>query len=318
MKVKKYIILMTAVMSLSAMLAACGDSKKQNEGEATTGATTSTVATATQTPKVDHDVAGQASAEATASSTMDKATKAETNTKTYADMAKEATKSDQQAGQIGLNTTQEQLLSFADRYGLVRMPNHPIRRVSDPTGKHINIANYSDSVVNLYTEKPIHPNTDEFIHEAYTYFTEGVAPGETYKKWEETSNTERGLIKMLYLSREGLLILEEAMKTHDYSTPSVQNTLGFFKVASKFESMMPVAQTPTDISLYNMYDQQVKPEWKKLSDIKNPAANEKAFAAAYQKARNETNNLMGLLNIMVSTEMEKRLKAATDPQKTEK
>lgn len=49
-----------------------------------------------------------------------------------------------------------------------------------------------------------------------------------------------------------------------------------------------------------------------------PAANEKAFAAVYQKARDETNNLMGLLNIMVSTEMEKRLKAATDQQNTGK
>ncbi|WP_155765246.1 hypothetical protein [Paenibacillus polymyxa] len=44
--------------------------------------------------------------------------------------------------------------------------------------------------------------------------------------------------------------------------------------------------------------------------------NEKAFVAAYQKARDETNNLMDLLNIMVSTEMEKRLKAATEQQNT--
>ncbi|MGQ3480643.1 hypothetical protein [Paenibacillus sp. TY11] len=312
MKAKEYIILMTAVIGLTAMLTACGDSKKQSEGESTTGATTAT--TTTQTTKVDNT--RQASVDAAVSNTADKTTKG--NGKTYSDVAKEASKPEQPAGQIGLNTTQEQLLTFADRYGLVRVPDHPIRRVSDPTGKHINIANYSDSVVNLYTEEPIHPNTDEFIHEAYTYFTEGVAPGESYKKWEETSNTERGLVKILYLSREGLLILEDAMKTHDYSSPSVQNALGFFKVASEFESMLPVAQTPTDISLYNMYDQQVKPEWKKLSDIKNPATDEKAFAAAYQKARDETNNLMGLLNIMVSTEMEKRLKAATDQQNTGK
>ncbi|AHC18498.1 MULTISPECIES: hypothetical protein [Paenibacillus] len=313
MKAKAYIILLTAVISLAALLTACGDSKKQIEGESTTGAATATTTT-TQNAKVDN--AEQAGVDGVVSNTTDQATKG--NGKTYSDVAKEATKPDRPAGQIGLNTTQEQLLTFADRYGLVRVQDHPIRRVSDPTGKQVNIANYSDSVVNLYTEEPIHLNTDEFIHEAYNFFTEGVAPGESYKKWEETSNTERGLVKMLYLSREGLHILEEAMRTHDYSSPSVQNTLGFFKVASKFESMMPVAQTPTDISLYDMYDQRVKPEWKKLSDIKNPAANEKAFAAAYQKARDETNNLMGLLNIMVSTEMEKRLKAATDQQNTGK
>ncbi|WP_226001480.1 hypothetical protein [Paenibacillus sp. BJ-4] len=265
---------------------------------------------------MDLDATGQTSVDATASSTTDKAAKAET--KTYSDVAKEETKPEQQAGEMRLNTTQEQLLTFVDRYGLVRISDHPIRRVSDPTGKHINIANYSDSVVNLYTGEPIHLNTDEFIHEAYTYFTRGVAPGESYKKWEETSNTERGLVKILYLSKEGLLILQDAMKTHNYSDPTVQNALGFFKVASEFESMMPVAQTATDISLYDMYDQRVKPEWKKLSDIKNPATNEKAFAAAYQKARDETNNLMGLLNIMVSTQMEKRLRAATDQQNTGK
>ncbi len=312
MKAKAYIILLTAVISLAALLTACGDSKKQIEGESTTGAAT---ATTTQNTKADN--AEQAGVDGIVSNTTDQAAKS--NGKTYSDVAKEATKPEQPAGQIGLNTMQEQLLTFADRYGLVRVPDHPIRRVSDPTRKQVNIANYSDSVVNLYTEEPIHLNTDEFIHEAYTFFfTEGVAPGETYKKWEETSNTERGLVKMLYLSREGLHILEKAMKTHDYSSPSVQNALGFFKVASEFESVLPVAQTPTDISLYNMYDQRVKPEWKKLSDLKNPAANEKVFTAAYRKARDETNNLMGLLNIMVSTEMEKRLKAATDQQNTGK
>ncbi|MGW8957400.1 hypothetical protein [Paenibacillus sp. NPDC055715] len=88
MKAKKYIILMTAVMSLTAMLAACGDLQKQSEGKVTTGATTatSTTATATQATKMDLDATGQTSVDATASITTDNAAKGEA--KTYSDVAK--------------------------------------------------------------------------------------------------------------------------------------------------------------------------------------------------------------------------------------
>lgn len=106
MKAKAYIILFTAVISLTAMLTACGDSKKQSEGESTTGAVT---ATTTQNAKADN--AEQTSVDGVVSNTTDQATKS--NGETYSDVAKEATKPEQPAGQIGLNTTQEQLLTFA-------------------------------------------------------------------------------------------------------------------------------------------------------------------------------------------------------------
>jgi hypothetical protein len=86
-------------------------------------------------------------------------------------------------------------------------------------------------VVNLYTGEPIYLNTDEFIHEAYTYFTEGVAPGESYKNGRKPLTRKEGLPKFFICREKGFSFLQDAMKTHNYSDPTVQNALGFFKVA---------------------------------------------------------------------------------------
>ncbi|MET3208689.1 UNVERIFIED_CONTAM: hypothetical protein ABIC26_001628 [Paenibacillus sp. PvR008] len=64
------------------------------------------------------------------------------------------------------------------------------------------------------------------------------------KKWEETSNTEIGLCQNSLFVVRRASHFASSMKTHNYSDPTVQNALGFFKVASEFESMMPVSKYP--------------------------------------------------------------------------
>lgn len=209
--------------------------------------------------------------------------------------------------QIGLETSQEELGSYVDEHGFIRIKEHPIRRVKVQDTGNITVANFGDSVVNVETEEAIHPNSDQYIQDAYTFFTTGLAPEETYKTWNETSNTERALVKVLFLSREGLLILEEAQRTNDFTSESARNSLRFFQEASSIDSWLPSGITSSDTIMFTKYDTLTKPAWAKLAAIQDPTAQPEAFAAAYQEARAETNNIMALLNIFLSPNAQERL-----------
>lgn len=211
------------------------------------------------------------------------------------------------SGQIGLETSQEELGSYVDEHGFIRIKEHPIRRVKVQDTGNITVANFGDSVVNVETEEAIHPNSDQYIQDAYTFFTTGLAPEETYKTWNETSNTERALVKVLFLSREGLLILEEAQRTNDFTSESARNSLRFFQEASSIDSWLPSGITSSDTIMFTKYDTLTKPAWAKLAAIQDPTAQPEAFAAAYQEARAETNNIMALLNIFLSPNAQERL-----------
>lgn len=211
------------------------------------------------------------------------------------------------SGQLGLETSQEELSSYVDGHGFIRIKEHPIRRVKVQDTGNITVANFGDSVVNVETEEPIHPNSDQYIQDAYTFFTTGLAPEETYKTWSEASNTERALVKVLFLSREGLLILEEAQRTNDFTSESARNSLRFFQEASSMDSWLPSGITSSDTIMFTKYDTLTKPAWAKLAAIQDPTAQPEAFAAAYQEARAETNNIMGLLNIFLSPNAQERL-----------
>ncbi|WJH31181.1 hypothetical protein N6H13_11835 [Paenibacillus sp. CC-CFT742] len=113
------------------------------------------------------------------------------------------------------------------------------------------------------------------------------------------------MVKTLFISREGLLITEDAMNNKDYSSQSFQDSMDFFRVTAKFESMAPVAQHPYDITLSELYDKARK-SWGELASM-DPKQDEAAFAEKYQTARTDANNAMGLLNILLSTNEEERM-----------
>ena len=69
--------------------------------------------------------------------------------------------------------------------------------------------------------------------------------------------------------------------------------------------MAPVAQHTYDITLTKLYDK-ARASWAKLAAI-DPEQDEAAFAENYTEARTEANNVMGLLNILLSTNEEERL-----------
>lgn len=196
---------------------------------------------------------------------------------------------------------------YADKLGYIRIPldDHPVRRVSEEGSKNINVANYSDTVVDMNAEVPIHANTQRLIDDAFPFFTTVQAPDVTYITWDEATNLERAMVKTLFISREGLLITEDAMNNKDYSSQSFQDSMDFFRVTAKFESMAPVAQHPYDITLSELYDKARK-SWGELASM-DPEQDEAAFAEKYQTARTDANNAMGLLNILLSTNEEERM-----------
>lgn len=227
MKWTQPIRMFTLIFSLAAVLSACGGGAKE---------------AASQEP------AQEAGAELTADSTQTSG----------ADPAAEESESNaSEPASAGTESTLKELQEeYADKLGYIRIPldDHPVRRVSEEGSKNINVANYSDTVVDINAEVPIHANTQRLIDDAFPFFTTVQAPDVTYITWDEATNLERAMVKTLFISREGLLITEDAMNNKDYSSQSFQDSMDFFRVTAKFESMAPVAQHPYDITLSELYD----------------------------------------------------------------
>lgn len=212
-------------------------------------------------------------------------------------------------GKIGKDSTLEELKKqYADKLGYIRIPlnDYPVRRVSEEGSKNINVANYSDAVVDMNAGVPIHSDSQRLIDDAFPFFTTVQAPDESYVTWEEATNLERAMVKTLFIAREGLLITEDAMKNKDYNSTSFQDSMDFFRVTAKFESMAPVAQHPRDITLSTLYDK-ARTSWGKLAAM-DPEQDEAAFAEMYKTTRTDANNAMGLLNVLLSTNEEERVK----------
>ncbi|OAX50823.1 hypothetical protein [Paenibacillus sp. AD87] len=283
----------TAIFSLVAVLTACGGGAK----EATTKEPTQdagTVATATNSSDT---------------STTDSSA-ADTNAEDFADTpsTSDTTGASSEEGKIGVDSTLEELKQqYADKLGYIRVPlnDHPVRRVSEEGSKNINIANYSDAVVIMNTGIPIHSDSQRLIDDAFPFFTTVQAPEVSYVSWEEATNLERAMVKTLFISRQALLLTEDAMKNKDYTSQSFTDSMEFFKNAAEFDSMAPVAQHTYDITLTKLYDK-ARESWAKLAAI-DPEQDEAAFAEKYTEARTEANNVMGLLNILLSTNEEERL-----------
>ncbi|WP_339239952.1 hypothetical protein MKX40_05130 [Paenibacillus sp. FSL R5-0517] len=268
----------TVMFSVAAILTACGGGAKETSSE-----TSSSNAAVTET------VAN--------GSTAGKETGSD---------AKETSSTDD--GKIGKDSTLEELKQqYSDQLGYIRIPlnDHPVRRVSENDSKNINVANYSDAVVDMNAEVPIHSDSQRLIDDAFPYFTTVQAPDESYVTWEEATNLERAMVKTLFIAREGLLITDDAMKNKDYSSTSFQDSMDFFRVTAKFESMAPVAQHPRDITLSTLYDK-ARTSWGKLAEM-DPEQDEAAFAEMYKTARSDANNAMGLLNVLLSTNEEERV-----------
>ncbi|WP_315794657.1 hypothetical protein [Paenibacillus sp. BIC5C1] len=283
----------TAIFSLVAVLTACGGGAK----EATTKEPTQDAGTvATATNSSDTSTADSSAADTNAEDSADTSS------------ASGAAGSSSEDGKIGLDSTLEQLKQeYADKLGYIRVPlnDHPVRRVSEEGSKNINIANYSDAVVNMNTGIPIHSDSQRLIDDAFPFFTTVQAPEVSYVSWEEATNLERAMVKTLFISRQALLLTEDAMKNKDYTSQSFTDSMEFFKNAAEFDSMAPVAQHTYDITLTKLYDK-ARDVWGKLAAI-DPKQDEAAFAEKYTEARTEANNVMGLLNILLSANEEERL-----------
>ncbi|WP_405155396.1 hypothetical protein [Paenibacillus sp. FSL K6-0108] len=283
----------TAIFSLAAILTACGGGAKEvtTKESSQDAGTVVTATNSSDTSMTDTSAAGK-KAEDTA------------ETSSISDTAGSAS----EEGKIGLDSTLEELKQkYADKLGYIRVPlnDHPVRRVSEEGSKNINIANYSDAVVNMNTGIPIHSDSQRLIDDAFPFFTTVQAPEVSYVSWEEATNLERAMVKTLFISRQALLLTEDAMKNKDYTSQTFTDSMEFFKNAAEFDSMAPVAQHQYDITLTKLYDK-ARDVWGKLAAI-DPVQDEAAFAEMYKAARTEANNTMGLLNILLSTNEEERL-----------
>lgn len=147
----------TAIFSLAAILTACGGGAKEvtTKESSQDAGTVVTATNSSDTSMTDTSAAGK-KAEDTA------------ETSSISDTAGSAS----EEGKIGLDSTLEELKQkYADKLGYIRVPlnDHPVRRVSEEGSKNINIANYSDAVVNMNTGIPIHSDSQRLIDDAFPF-----------------------------------------------------------------------------------------------------------------------------------------------------
>ncbi|WP_458125465.1 hypothetical protein [Paenibacillus sp. Z3-2] len=281
----------TVMFSLAVILTACGGGAKEASSPESASGTegTSSETSSPNTTVTETAASGSNGSEQTGSAT------------------EESSSADD--GKIGKDSTLEELKQkYADKLGYIRIPltDQPVRRVSEEGSKNINVANYSDAVVDMNAGVPIHSDSQRLIDDAFPFFTTVQAPDESYVTWEEATNLERAMVKTLFIAREGLLITEDAMKNKDYSSTSFQDSKDFFSITAKFESMAPVAQHPYDITLTTLYDK-ARTSWGKLAEM-DPEQDEAAYAEMYKTTRTDANNAMGLLNVLLSTNEKERIK----------
>ncbi|MEH6848903.1 hypothetical protein [Bacillus pseudomycoides] len=210
-------------------------------------------------------------------------------------------------GQIGVQTTVEELRQHIDKRGYILYTDHPIRRVTSENGRVTDISNYGDSVVNIRTEEPLENLSSDLVKEGYAFMTVKENPSFQYQSWDEITNLERALVKAVYASVPALRVLETPARKGDFSnTAEITAALTYLRKGGEFDCMAPVAQGEVDQGLFQKNDK-VKKSWSKLANIENPKENKTAFSQAYEEARQETNNMIGLLNILLSKNYKERL-----------
>lgn len=209
-------------------------------------------------------------------------------------------------GQIGIATTVEELKQHIDKRGYILYTDHPIRRVTSEDGRRTDISNYGDLIVNVHTGEPLENAPTDLIKEGFTFMTRGQDPSFQYKSWDEISNLERALVKAVYVSVRSLRVLEAPARQGDFSNDEITGALAYLRKGGESDYMAPVAQSETDSGLYAKYEM-MKKSWRELANIEKPKENKVAFSEAYEKARQETNNMIGVLNILLSKNYKERL-----------
>ncbi|MBY0598504.1 hypothetical protein [Bacillus bingmayongensis] len=209
-------------------------------------------------------------------------------------------------GQIGIQTTVEELKQYIDKRGYILYTDHPIRRVTSEDGRTTDISNYGDLIVNARTGEPLENAPSDLIKDGFAFMTVGQDPSFQYKSWDEISNLERALVKAVYVSIRALRVLEAPARQGDFSNDEITGALAYLRKGGEFDYMAPAAQSETDSGLYEKYEI-MKKSWRELANIEKPEENKVAFSEAYEKARQETNNMIGVLNILLSKNYEERL-----------
>lgn len=209
-------------------------------------------------------------------------------------------------GQIGIATTVEELKQHTDKRGYIFYEDHPIRRITGEEGRTTNIMNYGDSILNVRTEEPLENAPSDLVNEGFKFMTVGQNSSFQYKSWDEATNLERALVKAVYVSVQAFRVLEVPARKGDFSNKEIAGALTYLRKGGEFDYMAPVAQSETDLGLYQK-NEMLKKTWNQLASIEKPEKNKEAFSEAYEKARQETNNMIGVLNILLSKNAQERL-----------
>lgn len=209
-------------------------------------------------------------------------------------------------GKIGVETTVEELKQHVDKHGYIFYADHPIRRITDEEGWTTNIMNYGDKVLNIRTGESLENAPANVVKEGFTFITVGQNPSIQYKSWDEATYLERALVKAVYMSVQAFRVLEVPARKGDFSDAEITEALAYLRKGGDFDYQAPVAQSETDLGLYKK-NEMLKKTWNQLANIEKPEKNKEAFSEAYEKARKETNNMIGVLNILLSKNYEERL-----------
>ncbi|MTH54724.1 hypothetical protein GKZ89_15075 [Bacillus mangrovi] len=212
------------------------------------------------------------------------------------------------------HTEKEIVEKYMDDKGRIffGLDENPIRSIiSGEKGNVQNITNYSDAFIDIGSDPAVAYEISDpaVIESVYQFYLsnppvelEGKDPSE-YRTWEEATNLERGIMKMIYLIAPVFQSVDYMAANGQYDDESFSLLLAEFEKAGAPMVLIPAPQTPIDLQLFeNM--RQVNGMWGQLGKFEDPAGNQEEFMKQFLETKQETNNLIARLNYALSEKME--------------
>ena len=214
-------------------------------------------------------------------------------------------------GDIRYEHTEKEIVDdYMDEDGRIyfALDEKPVRTIiTGENGNIHNITNYGDAFIELLTKEAYELTDQAQIDDAYQLIlsaTPAQLQGQelTYRSYEEATNLERGITKLMFLVAPTLNDLDYIIKSQAYDHDALPILLEELESLGSPNVLPPAPQTGLDLQIFeNM--KAVQGMWGQLGQFEDPNANRTEFEQLYYQIRKETLYPMARVNYTLSEDI---------------
>ncbi|MCG3087925.1 hypothetical protein [Sporosarcina cyprini] len=291
---KKILMLLLSICIVSAC---SSDKEKEKEGAADQAVATETEQKRVEEEKLEDE---SGSEEAEPEETMETVDETDFSIPTVAIPSPY----NEEGNMVKEHTIQEYMEMVEKNGGLVRfeLDDYPVRAIESDNIS--NITNLGDAYIDIseFAAYEVPPEEIPFIYDWFLSVQPDDlkgTPASEYRTWEQATNLERGIMKMVYLTAPSLNDLGYIIENDEFDHPAFNVICqDFFQLGSP-SVLIPAPQTGTDMTMYDIMIN-MKYKWEKIGKFENPAENKEEFEKVYKELRSETNNLLVRINFVLT------------------